>query len=441
MKMKQSRRVVTPLVLQLEATECGAAALGIILEYYGRVVSLTELREECGVSRDGSKASNVLRAARKYGLKCKGFKETLQSSMELKCPYIVFWDFDHFLVVEGFDHRKKIVFLNDPAQGHRKVTFDEFDGSFTGVALLFEPSEEFTRGGKRPSIVEAITRRLAHSRAALLYLLLSGLILTVPGLIIPAYTRVYLDRVIGESRMDWLQPLITAIGVTIIFKLVMEIAKYACLRRMRILLSASMSREFFEHLLHLPLKFYSQRYSGEIAWRETLNDNMAEILSGKLANTAINVIMMIFYSALMMFYNVRLTLIGIFLAGISFYMLKVLGKHRADANMRMRQDFGKVVGYSISALQSMETIKVSGQESSFFTRWSGRYSKAVNSMQDLQVATQSLAILPLFFKSLNTMFNLRLISDAALTRVSRSPLEKRRKKAGLNFSKRSHRAD
>ncbi|MCE5333482.1 MAG: NHLP family bacteriocin export ABC transporter peptidase/permease/ATPase subunit [Desulfobacteraceae bacterium] len=395
--------VKTPLLLQLEGVECGAAVLGIILEYHGRFVPLTELREACGVSRDGSKASNVLKAGRLYGLNCKGLRETIDAVMVRRCPFVVFWNFNHFLVVEGFDRDRGIVYLNDPAHGHRKVTMAEFDESFTGVTLVLEPSENFTRGGRKPSLAAAVRQRLAGAHSALRYLLLIGIILTVPGLIIPAFTRVYLDNVLGEARTDWLRPLIVCILVTVIFKLGMEIVKYMGLRRLKIHLAASMSRDFLEHLLKLPLRFYAQRFSGEVASRQKLNSELADILGGKLAEIAINILMMLFYALLMFYYNAALTLVGMVLAGISFWVLRLLGRERADANIRLRQDFGKVVGDTIAALQSIETIKVSGQESAFFARWGGRYAKAVNTLQDLEISTQSITVLPVLFNSLNTM--------------------------------------
>ncbi len=395
-------RVKTPLLLQLEAVECGAACLGIILEYYGRIVPLTELRAECGVSRDGVKASNMLKAAKKYDLNGKGFKESIDSVLQLACPFIVFWNFNHFLVIEGFDKEKNIVYLNDPAHGHRKVSFNEFDGSFTGVVLRFEPSPNFVKGGSKPSLFEAIKNRFTHAKAALAYLLLTGFLLTIPDLLLPAFTQIFLDYVISDARTDWLRPVILAMVLTLLYKTVVESFKFQYLRRLKIHLAMTMSSNFFWHLLKLPMTFYSQRYSGEIATREKLNDSIATILSGKLADTALHIIMMVFYILVMMYYNFFLTLVGIGFAALSFIALKVLSQHRVDANIRLRQDFGKVAGDTIAALQSMETIKSSGQESAFFTKWAGRYAKAINSLQELQIATQSLTLLPTFFASLNT---------------------------------------
>lgn len=396
-------RVHTPLLLQLESVECGAACLGIMLEYFGRVVPLSELRVECGVSRDGVKAGNMMKAARRYGLKAKGFRETKDTCIKLKPPFIVFWDFNHFLVVEHFDIPKKTVYLNDPAHGHRKVTLDDFDSSFTGVVLMMEPDKDFKKGGIKSTFIDAVKARLQHARPAVMYLLVIALLLSVPGIVTPAFTRVYLDYVLGEARTDWLRPLVVALGVTVLFRIVLEFFKFFFLRRLKIHLAVTMASSFFWHLLKLPMQFYSQRYSGEIATRQNLNTQLAEVLSGKLADTCLDLLSMFFYALLMFYYNVTLTIVGLSFAAANFFALKTLGKRRIDANIRLKQDFGKVYGVTIAALQSMETIKASGQEASMFTRLSGRYAKAVNSQQELQIATQTLSVLPVMFNSLSTM--------------------------------------
>lgn len=392
----------TPALLQFEAVECGAAALGMILEHHGRFVPLAELRRECGVSRDGSKASNMLKAAQKYGLTAKGWKKELASLFALAPPFIVFWNFNHFVVVEGF--RKGRAFLNDPAHGHRSVSMEEFDGSFTGVVLVFEPGPEFRKGGRRPSLWPALFERLRNAKAAVLYCFLAGLLLAFIGLAIPAFTQIYLDRVLGEGRKDWLRPLLVALLATAALKVVLDSLKFRFLRRLKVHLAVGMSSRFFWHLLRLPLGFYSQRYSGEIASRTRLNDNLAEIMSGRLADTAISVVMMAGYVALMAHYDLLLTGIGIGAAAVDFLALKLIARRRVEANMRLREHLGRVDGVTVAALQGMETIKSAGQESAFFSRWAGHHARALNSQQALEATHHALGVVPVFLSSLTTVF-------------------------------------
>lgn len=199
-------RVKTPTVLQMEAVECGATALGIILSYYGRIVPLTELRIECGVSRDGSKASKIVQAARCYGMEANGYKIELEAINQQQPPFIVFWNFNHFLVVEGFSHN--FVFLNDPASGRYKVSWQEFDDGFTGVVLIIEPRIDFQPGGHKSSITTALIERLKGSWGAILYCIFAGFLLVLPGLAIPVFSRIFVDEILVENRTEWLRPLI-----------------------------------------------------------------------------------------------------------------------------------------------------------------------------------------------------------------------------------------
>jgi ATP-binding cassette, subfamily C, bacterial len=209
----QYSRVKTPTVLQMEAVECGAAALGIVLSYYNRIVPLAELRQACGVSRDGVTAANVLKAARNYGMVAKGFKKSLESLLQLRFPFIVFWHFNHFLVVEGFD--KDRVYLNDPAVGPRRVSYQEFDEGYTGVVLVMEPGEGFQPGGQKPSLVLALGSRLRSSVGALLYCILASFLLVIPSLVIPAFSQIFVDNVLMGSRPDWLPYLLFGMMITV----------------------------------------------------------------------------------------------------------------------------------------------------------------------------------------------------------------------------------
>ncbi|MDP5339572.1 MAG: NHLP family bacteriocin export ABC transporter peptidase/permease/ATPase subunit [Nodularia sp. (in: cyanobacteria)] len=396
-------RIRTPTVLQMEAVECGAASLAIILAYYDRIVPLAELRIECGVSRDGSKASNVILAAKRYGMEAGGFKvEQLEQLQELSPPYIVFWNFNHFLVVEGLS--KHWVFLNDPATGPRKVDWEEFDQGFTGVVLVMEPGADFLKGGRRPSVILSLSDRLQNSLGAILYCILAGFLLVLPGLAIPVFSQIFVDQVLVENRTEWLRPLILGMFLTTLFQGLLTLLRLRYLRKLRIKLAVGMSTRFMWHILRLPVRFYAQRYAGEVSNRASLNNKVAQILSGQLATTVIDAVMILFYAVVMFTYDGVLTFIGICFAAINGLTLQWVGRYRADANMRLVQDWGKADGVSIAALQSMETLKASALESDFFTRWSGYYAKAVSAQQELEVSNQILGVLPILLTSLTSMF-------------------------------------
>jgi len=395
---REPRRARTPTILQLEAVECGAATLGMILGYYGRIVPAATLRQECGVSRDGSSALSIMKAARRYGMLAKGFSKSVEGLADIEPPYIVFWNFNHFVVVEGFGENR--VFLNDPASGHVIVTDEEFEQSFTGVVLVMTPGPEFERGGRKPSVVKAIRERVAGSSSAVAFCILTGFLLVIPGLATPAFSQIFLDSIFVERRVDWLRPVIVAMIIAVFMQSALKFIQLRYLRRFRLVLSIKLSSRFMWQLLRLPSIFYAQRYSGEVANRSLINDKLAATLSGKLAQTAIDVVMMGFYAALMFYYDVVITSIGVGFALSNVLVLQWISRHRAEANMRVLQEYGKAHGTAIAGLQGMETIKAGGLESGLFSTWSGYYAKATNARQQLEISNQSLNALPGFLSSM-----------------------------------------
>ncbi|QLE43706.1 NHLP family bacteriocin export ABC transporter peptidase/permease/ATPase subunit [Nostoc sp. C052] len=393
-------RVRTSTLLQMEAVECGAAALGIILSYYGRIVPLAKLREECGVSRDGSKAFNILKAAKNYGLNAKGLKLSLEQVTTTRLPYIVFWNFNHFLVVEGYS--KKRVYLNDPANGRRTVSWEEFDRAYTGVVLVMEPGADFKKGGKKNHIVSALSSRLQNSRVTILFCLLAGLLLTLPRLAVPAFSQVFIDEILVQDRQDWLRPLLLGMLLTTLLRAFLARLRLTCLRRLMVKLSVSTSGLFLWHILRLPIGFYDQRFAGEISSRMKLNDRVAEVLSGSLATTIIDAVMMVFYLLIMIQYDQLLSAIAVSFAVINILALFFLSQTRVDANMRLAQEYGKVGGVTVSGIQTIETIKASGLESDLFARFAGYYAKALNAQQELGLQTQILTTLPTILTALTT---------------------------------------
>ncbi|MGD1951643.1 MAG: cysteine peptidase family C39 domain-containing protein [Leptolyngbyaceae cyanobacterium] len=237
-----AHRVKSPTVLQMEAVECGAAALSMVLGHYGRYVPLAELRYACGVSRDGVTAANVLKAARTYGLEAKGFKKSLENLKQLNPPFIVFWHFNHFLVVEGFD--ANYVYLNDPATGPRRVTPQEFDEGYTGIALTFEPTNEFKPGGQKPNVIGSLIRRLAGSTGALMYCTLAGFLLVLPMLALPAFSRIYIDNILLAKRLDWLPYVLVGIALVVVVQGFLTMLQLRYLRALRIKLAVGMASRF-----------------------------------------------------------------------------------------------------------------------------------------------------------------------------------------------------
>ncbi|MUG99339.1 NHLP family bacteriocin export ABC transporter peptidase/permease/ATPase subunit [Scytonema sp. UIC 10036] len=396
----QTPRVRTPTLLQIEVTECGAAALGIILGYYSRIVPLAELRRECGVSRDGSNAFNIVKAARNYGLNAKGFKPSLESLKTLPPPYIVFWNFNHFLVVEGFS--KNRVYLNDPATGRRTVSLEEFDRAYTGVVLMMQPGPGFQTGGQKRNIITALASRWKHSRSTILFCFLAGLLLTVPRLAVPGFTQVFVDEILVSERTDWIRPLVIGMVVTGILRALLARVRLTYLRLLMLKLSVTMSGQFLWHILRLPVGFYAQRFAGEISSRVSLNDKVADILSGRLATTVIDAVMMVFYFLIMLQYDFVLTSVAVGFAAINFFALQWLSQTRVDANMKLAQEYGKVNGVAIAGIQTIETIKASGLESDSFSKFTGYYAKALNAQQELALQTQILTILPTLLTALTT---------------------------------------
>ncbi len=397
---KSLQRVKTPTLVQMEAVECGAAALGIILGYYNRIVPLTQLRRDCGVSRDGSKASNVLKAARLYGLQAKGFKKSLDAVRSIEPPFIVFWNFNHFLVLEGFG--KERVYINDPATGPRTVSYEEFNRAYTGVVLVMEPGENFQKGGSKKGIIPALASRLRNSRGAIIFCLLAGLILTIPRLAVPAFTQIFVDEILVQDRQDWLRPLILGMLLTTGIRGFLARLRLNYLRKLMLKLSASMSGSFMWHILRLPTSFYAQRFAGEISNRSQLNDKVADVLSGRLATTIIDTMMIVLYGLIMFLYDWVLTLITIAFAAANLLALRYLSRSRVDANMRLAQETGKVAGVAIGGIQTIETIKASGLESDSFTKFAGYYAKSLNAQQELAIPSQVLNTIPVLLTALAT---------------------------------------
>ena len=365
-----------PVVMQLEALECGAACLTMILAYYGRWVPLEQVRVDCGVSRDGSNAVNILKAARSYGLTAGGARydpEDLRDDGEYPC--IIHWNFNHFVVLCGFKGDK--VYLNDPARGNVVTTMEEFDRAFTGVALHFEPSESFEPGGSQKSIWSFIKKRLPSLRVPIAITVTVSVISSLLGVISPVFDRIFYDRLLTGINNDWVRPYFLALGLLYILQIFLTFLQSDTNLKSNGKINAVGSLSFMWKVLHLPMQFFTQRMTGDILSRQNSNSSVANTLVNTLSPLFLNAAMMIFYLVVMLRYSPLLTAVGLVSVANNLFMSRIISKKRINLSRVMMRDSGKLYSTTVSGLQMMETIKSNGAEAGFFETWSGQ-SAAVN---------------------------------------------------------------
>ncbi|MDR2108451.1 MAG: hypothetical protein LBP28_03195, partial [Coriobacteriales bacterium] len=328
--------------MQMEAVECGAASLAMVAAYYGKIVPLEEMRVLCGVTRDGVNALNIIRAARSLGFEAQGFKREPAELAALGMPLILHWNFEHFVVLEGFV--KDRAYINDPALGHYSVSAEEFSLSFTGIVIQVAPGEEFKPSGQRNTWISSLSRRLRSVRSALLFLFITGLLMVVPGLLIPTFSRVFIDDVLLAGRSEWLGPLLFGMLMTVFIQALVTALRQRYLLRTNTKIAIVGAGGFFWHLLRLPVVFYQQRSVGDISSRMSSNDTIADFLSGNLANNVINALTLIFYLLMMLQYSVVLSLISLLFAlGNVVYFMYSSAKIE-ELNRRLLQDRGTLYG-------------------------------------------------------------------------------------------------
>lgn len=390
----RARRARVPTILQIEATECGAACLGMVLAHHGRWVPLEQLRLDCGVSRDGSNAANIARAARRHGMLAQGFRHEPRDLAGLRLPAILFWNFNHFVVLEALDTARGHAWINDPAGGPRRITLAELDAAFTGVALALRPGAEFRREGRPPSLVAPLLRRLAPDRAAVAFLVAAGLALVLPGLALPAFTQVFVDRVLAQADGEWLVPLVIGLGLTALIRLLLTWLQQVQLARLELKLAGAGSAGFLSHLLRLPVAFFGQRHAGELAFRMGGNTRVAQVLAGQFAANAIGVASMAFFAAIMLLYDPLMTAVAIGAAALNVVALVAMGRHRRESSQRLLREQGALMAVSISGVWLLESLKAGGSEGEFFRRWAGVQARYLGAMQELQLSSTLLNCVP-----------------------------------------------
>ena len=398
---RKYRPVRTPMVLQMEAVECGAAALGIILEYHGRYVPLDVLRSDCGVSRDGSNAYYIKEAAKQYGLETKAFRKPADGLRTRQPPFIVLWQWNHFLVVEGFG--RGIVFLNDPACGRRTVSQEEFERSYSGIAFTFTPGPQFIKQGRRPGAAIGLARRLATSKTALAFVILAGLALVIPTLVAAAFQRLFIDEILVQGRFAWLKPLLIAMAVTAIVRLAAVTLQQIYLTRLEIRLALTESVKFLQHVLRLPVTFFQHRFAGDIVGRIVSTERVARLISGELAITAVSLLTLVFFVAVMLPYDPLLTSVGVAISSLNLIALRWLSRWRVDQNRAIEQIRGRLYGGVMWAIQIIESVKATGSESDLMIRWTGDQARVISGEQHLGAYDTILFALPPLLATLTTI--------------------------------------
>lgn len=390
-----------PVVMQMEATECGAACLTMILAYFGKWLPLEQVRLDCGVGRDGSNAGNLLKAARTYGLKAQGYRSSLDGVKKMNFPLIIHWNFNHFVVLCGF--KKEKVILCDPGRGRVEIPMEEFDEAFTGIALAFEKSENFTQEGKPRSVLAFARSRLHGTLAPFLFVVIVTFLITATSVATPVFSRVFLDEILSGKNANWLTPFLMVLGGLFLFQTIVSILQAIYLLKIRGKLAVSANAGFMWHVLRLPIEFFSQRYAGDIAQRQQSNESIAETLISQLAPMALNLVMMIFYFFVMLQYSPLLTVIGLVTAVLNLGVTQYVSKKRINLARAQMRDSGKLVASTFSGIEMIETIKASGAENGFFQRWSGLNASVNSGMVGFAKLGSTLGILPTLLTGLANM--------------------------------------
>lgn len=368
-----------PVVMQMEALECGAACLTMILAYYEKWVPLEQIRADCGVSRDGSNAKNVLKAARSYGLVAKGYRyEPDALKQKGKFPCIIHWNFNHFVVLDGFKGNKAV--LNDPAKGCYTVSMETFDKSFTGICLMFEPSDTFEPGGKPKSMVHFAKKKLKGAGVAIAFTVITSIIASLFGIIEPVFSRIFLDRLLTGQNPDWFMPFIYGLVALSVVRLIVAFIQAIFSAKINAKIAAVGSTTFMWKALRLPIEFFSQRMAGDIQQRKSMNDSIAKNLVTTFAPLVIEAGMMVFYLVVMFRYSWILSLIGISSILINLFVSRIISKKRVNITRVQMRDSGKLAGTTVAGIEMIETIKASGAENGFFEKWAG-YQASVNTQK------------------------------------------------------------
>ena len=392
--MSQMRKqyAKTPTVYQMESTECGAASLSMILGYYGKFLPLEQLRIETGVSRDGCNMKNIMRAGRKFGFEVHGYRKELDGLFEMPVPCIIHWNFNHFVVWEG--RKGKYCYINDPGAGRRKLTVQDIDDSFTGVVMTFEPTEEFTKTKNTDTLLSFLLERLKGQKNAIAALIVLGLFLVVPGIVVPAFSKIFIDDILIGGNDTWMSKLALAMLATALLKCFLIVYRSVLLQKLQKKMILLDAREFVHHMFRLPISFFSQRYAGDLSQRVQNNTNVILFLTGDLAESVLNCLVMIFYLLIMYLYSPLLTGIGLAVVIVNLVVMRMCSNFIHDMSMKSQQDQGRLVGSLFAGLSITSTLKASGTENEYVSRLLGNHAQVIEQEQNMGLRQEGLNSIP-----------------------------------------------
>lgn len=375
-----------PVIMQMEALECGAACLAMIAAYYKKWIPLEKVRIDCGVSRDGSNARNILIAARSYGFSINGYRYSPEDlKKKAKFPCIIHWNFNHFVVLNGFRGNKAV--LNDPARGTYSVSMEVFDESYTGVCLVPEPGEDFVPEGKPKSVLKFAFTRMKGAESAIVFSIVCSVIASLMGIILPGFSRVFLDRLLTYQNPEWFYPFLIALSVISGLSIIVTGVQALFANKLSAKLSVVGNMSFLWKVMHMPMAFFSQRMAGDIQSRQNTNAGIANQFVNIFAPILMDAAMMIFYLVVMIRYSLILAVIGVFSIFINILLSHVISRIRMNISRVRLRDEGKLAGATVSGIEMIETIKASGAENGFFAKWAG-YQAGANRQRVKTVALE-----------------------------------------------------
>lgn len=388
-----------PLIMQMEALECGAASLAMILAYYDKWIPIEQIRIDTGVSRDGANAKNILIAARNYGLTAKGYRYEIDDLKENgKFPCIIHWNFNHFVVLKGFRGNK--AYLNDPAKGNYAVSMETFDKSYTGICLMFTPSETFIPSGHKKSVMKYAFNKLKGAKVTVLFVVLTSLIAALMRVISPGFSRIFIDRLLTKESPNWFYPFLICLACFSFLEILIDILRAYYSNKMNGKLATVGSSTFLWKVLHLPMSFFSQRLAGDIQSRQESNASIANTIITTITPLALDFIMAIFYLVVMIRYSWILTLVGLSSIFINMFIARIISNIRINITRVQMRDVGKLSGASIAGVEMIETIKASGAENGFFEKWGGYQANVNNAKVKYARLDQYIGIIPSIFSTI-----------------------------------------